>query len=250
MGLTGGTGAVPPPARGTRKRYTVSFPPLAGTFPSSPLNFNFNKNIPLFGRIFLLERVMGLSAHFAAWLGSALPARALHSLPGAGKGVTGAFSYPPFESPQFQFQQKYPPIREDIFVGAGNGTPGTGAVPPPARGTKNPSTGGIFACLRAGRSLRVPFPNHHFNKNILPNGGIFLLERVMGLEPTISAWKANVLPLHYTRVLSCKWCGRRDLNSYALRHWNLNPARLPIPPRPQAHYSNLVTRRRFELRTP
>ena len=32
-------------------------------------------------------------------------------------------------------------------------------------------------------------------------GGL-LLERVMGLEPTISAWKANVLPLHYTRVLS------------------------------------------------
>ena len=30
---------------------------------------------------------------------------------------------------------------------------------------------------------------------------VFLLERVMGLEPTISAWKANVLPLHYTR----KW---------------------------------------------
>ena len=181
-------------------------------------------------------------------------------------------------------------------------------MPPPARGTKNPSTGGIFACLRAGRSLRVPFPNHHFNKNIPPFGRIFLLERVMGLpaalgqcrrqpgelgndtlyrfrpsqgrslrvpfpdhhfnknippfgrifllervmglEPTISAWKANVLPLHYTRVLSCKWCGRRDLNSYALRHWNLNPARLPIPPRPQAYYSNLVTRRRFELRTP
>ena len=85
-------------------------------------NHHFNKNIPPFGRIFLLERVMGLSAHFAAWLGSALPARALHSLPGAGKGVTGAFSYPPFESPQFQFQQKYPPIREDISVGAGNGT--------------------------------------------------------------------------------------------------------------------------------
>ena len=61
MGLTGGTGAVPPPARGTRKRYTVSFPPLAGTFPSSPI-------------------------------------------------------------PQSSFQQKYPPIREDISVGAGNGT--------------------------------------------------------------------------------------------------------------------------------
>ncbi len=26
-------------------------------------------------------------------------------------------------------------------------------------------------------------------------------------------------------------CARRDLNSHVLRHWNLNPARLPIPPR-------------------
>ena len=94
------------------------------------------------------------------------------------------------------------------------------------------------------------------------------MERVMGLEPTISAWKANVLPLHYTRILcrnserleredgartrhlrlgkaalyqmsysrilksTLKWCGRRDSNSYTLRHRNLNPARLPIPPRP------------------
>ncbi len=28
------------------------------------------------------------------------------------------------------------------------------------------------------------------------------------------------------------WCGRRDLNPHDLRHWNLNPARLPVPPRP------------------
>jgi hypothetical protein len=26
------------------------------------------------------------------------------------------------------------------------------------------------------------------------------LERVMGIEPTTSAWKAEVLPLNYTRV--------------------------------------------------
>ena len=30
--------------------------------------------------------------------------------------------------------------------------------------------------------------------NILP-----YLERVMGIEPTLSAWKAEVLPLNYTR---------------------------------------------------
>ena len=102
-----------------------------------------------------------------------------------------------------------------------------------------------------GRSLRVPFPNHHFNKNIPPFGRIFLLERVMGLEPTISAWKANVLPLHYTRVLSCKWCGRRDLNSYALRHWNLNPARLPIPPRPHERRNQKADGNDpLEIRTP
>src|SRR6185437_15103819 len=29
------------------------------------------------------------------------------------------------------------------------------------------------------------------------------------------------------------WCGRRDLNPHDFRHGNLNPARLPIPPRPR-----------------
>src|SRR5690606_2979812 len=26
------------------------------------------------------------------------------------------------------------------------------------------------------------------------------------------------------------WCERRDSNSHGLPHWNLNPARLPVPP--------------------
>jgi hypothetical protein len=29
----------------------------------------------------------------------------------------------------------------------------------------------------------------------------FQMERVMGIEPTSSAWKAEVLPLNYTRLL-------------------------------------------------
>src|SRR6185312_1327975 len=29
------------------------------------------------------------------------------------------------------------------------------------------------------------------------------------------------------------WCGRRDSNPHDFRHGNLNPARLPVPPRPQ-----------------
>ena len=28
----------------------------------------------------------------------------------------------------------------------------------------------------------------------------------------------------------------RDLNSHILRYWNLNPARLPIPPLPHYHF--------------
>src|SRR5580698_2577326 len=28
------------------------------------------------------------------------------------------------------------------------------------------------------------------------------------------------------------WCGQRDLNPHDFRHWNLNPARLPVPPCP------------------
>src|SRR5215831_3897602 len=31
-----------------------------------------------------------------------------------------------------------------------------------------------------------------------------------------------------------QWCGRRDSNPHDLRHRNLNPARLPVPPRPRA----------------
>ena len=29
-----------------------------------------------------------------------------------------------------------------------------------------------------------------------------ILERVMGIEPTLPAWKAGILPLNYTRVLT------------------------------------------------
>jgi hypothetical protein len=28
------------------------------------------------------------------------------------------------------------------------------------------------------------------------------MERVMGIEPTYSAWKADVLPLNYTRLIN------------------------------------------------
>ena len=33
---------------------------------------------------------------------------------------------------------------------------------------------------------------------------------------------------------SGRWCGRGDLNPHDFHRWNLNPVRLPIPPRPRA----------------
>ena len=30
--------------------------------------------------------------------------------------------------------------------------------------------------------------------------GIFLLERLMGVEPTYAAWEAAVLPMNYSRI--------------------------------------------------
>ncbi len=37
------------------------------------------------------------------------------------------------------------------------------------------------------------------NKKLLQKGSS-VVERVMGIEPTYSAWEADVLPLNYTRV--------------------------------------------------
>lgn len=90
------------------------------------------------------------------------------------------------------------------------------------------------------------------NENILPNGRIFSLERVKGLEPSISAWKANVLPLHYTRMIFCFWCGRRDLNSYACAALEPKSSASANSATPAICAANakMVTRRRFELRTP
>ncbi len=36
------------------------------------------------------------------------------------------------------------------------------------------------------------------------------LERVMGIEPTTSAWKAEVLPLNYTRISIVMYCSGRE----------------------------------------
>ncbi len=72
------------------------------------------------------------------------------------------------------------------------------------------------------------------------------MERVMGLEPTNSAWKANVLPLHYTRKISCYGAG----DGARTRHLRLGKAALY-----QMSYSRklpyvLVRAKRLELICP
>lgn len=39
----------------------------------------------------------------------------------------------------------------------------------------------------------------HIGKFLYDSVGSPILERVMGIEPTLSAWEAEVLPLNYTR---------------------------------------------------
>ena len=45
------------------------------------------------------------------------------------------------------------------------------------------------------------------------------------------------------------WCGRRDLNPHESLHWNLKPARLPIPPRPHIKFVLFSLRQDSELAT-
>ena len=99
---------------------------------------------------------------------------------------------------------------------------------------------------------------------------VIIMERVMGIEPTLLAWKAKVLPLNYTRIC---WSGWHDLNMRppgpkpgALPSWAtsrtygagertrtstvsltiLSRARLPIPPHRLMKLNGVP----WEIRTP
>ena len=57
-----------------------------------------------------------------------------------------------------------------------------------------------------------------------------------GLAPVVRRTKSRsedkVLQNSSGKRSFSAWCGRRDSNPHNFRHWNLNPARLPVPPRP------------------
>ena len=56
------------------------------------------------------------------------------------------------------------------------------------------------------------------------------MERMKGIEPSQSAWKAEVLPLNYIRRLVLS-IGVEPIRLH--RRWILSPLRLPIPPTKQ-----------------
>ncbi len=63
-----------------------------------------------------------------------------------------------------------------------------------------------------------------------------LMAGVQGFEPQNGGIKTRCLtawlhPCRNCRILTC-FGAQRDSNSYASRHWNLNPVRLPISPLP------------------
>lgn len=71
--------------------------------------------------------------------------------------------------------------------------------------------GSLFPRLMTGLSPSGPLEKDtRQNKRSPGKPGLLFSERVTGIEPAPSAWKAEVLPLNYIRI---NWSGRRDSNS-------------------------------------
>ena len=81
-----------------------------------------------------------------------------------------------------------------------------------------PSTGLLLPAPQAGASTIPPRPHKAYSWHITMK----LMERVKRIELSQSAWKAEVLPLHYTRLF--EWSGRQDSN---LRPPGPKPGALP-----------------------
>ena len=72
-----------------------------------------------------------------------------------------------------------------------------GALVPGERfAADGPSAQGQFICPRHFIKLAVSI------KITTPNGVVIFMEQVKGIEPSCSAWEADVLPLNYTCTLN------------------------------------------------
>src|SRR5262249_3928182 len=66
-------------------------------------------------------------------------------------------------------------------------------------------------------------------------GCLSLFALALGADPTALYLSSRGTELRGSDPILAvrQWCGRRDSNPHDLRHRNLNPARLPVPPRPR-----------------
>src|SRR5277367_1280917 len=56
---------------------------------------------------------------------------------------------------------------------------------------------------------------------------------IIPIPKVFDRYKPRVFHYNPAKPLVLRWCGRRGSNPHDFRHGNLNPARLPIPPRPR-----------------
>ena len=82
-----------------------------------------NKNRPAKADLFCLELVMGvLCSHIGSRAGARAAPSAYMSKAGAGKGVTGAFAFPPSDSPHYKNPNEKTTLLGGFSFGAGDGS--------------------------------------------------------------------------------------------------------------------------------
>ena len=62
--------------------------------------------------------------------------------------------------------------------------------------TRQSAASSAGGCLNEPERVRL----HLFQNKNTPFGCLFILERVMGVEPTYQPWEGRILPMNYTRV--------------------------------------------------
>lgn len=96
----------------------------------------------------------------------------------------------------------------------------------------------LAAVLRIELSLVV------LEATSFPEGHSYLVWNV-GFEPTRLSEGIYRPPVSTTHPIP-HWCFGRDSNSHAFRHWNLNPARLPITPPKQFWSQDLYNLKKYK----
>ena len=84
-------------------------------------------------------------------------------------------------------------------------------------------------CERTGvnHSLLLDLWEYQINKKSLSKAFAHFTEQVMGIEPTYLAWKASVLPLNYTCVMTALSCGQCPKSESNQRHEDFQSSALP-----------------------